>query len=219
MICIIVAMEEEIKYLKSKYNLKEEIIFFDKAIYYNENICVGLSGIGKVNASLLLSYLLNRFNIDKIINIGIGAAFNSLEQSDVLISDKVIYHDFDLTKFGYLKGEIPGICYFETDKSLQDKFLNVLKDENVFVGNIASGDKFVLKKNEIDLPYQIEGIDMESGGIAQTANFYKKPFVIIRVISDCLEKNSKLSYNEFEKICGIKISKIIDLFLKEEFSI
>lgn len=217
MICFIIAMEEELGNLNEKLGLKE-LNIYNKKIFYNDKVVFGLSGIGKVNAANTLSLIINKFEeIDKVINIGIAGAYDNLEQGDILIGDKIIYYDFDLTNFGYQKGEVPGHKFFSTNKDLVNDFIKLFtKDNEKFnIGNIASGDKFVLSKKQIDLDLEIMGIDMESGGIAQTALFYNKPFVMIKLISDTLDKKSKLPYNEFEKNSYRMISRIISNYIRE----
>ncbi len=214
--CFLFAIEEEINVIRKKIPLTK-LTYKGITCYYNDNLVLGLTQIGKVNASINLSFILNRFDIDEIINIGIGGAYQKLKQGDFLISDKVIYHDFDLTWFNYEKGEVPGgYKYFLANETLKNRFIDIFNkmNEKHFVGNIASGDKFILKKEEICLPYEIYGVDMESGGIAQVASVYGVNFVCIKLISDCLGEKSPLSYNEFEKKCGYKISDVVLKYLE-----
>jgi adenosylhomocysteine nucleosidase len=78
-----------------------------------------------------------------------------------------------------------------------------------------SSDAFITDKkiiNEriklIDLP--IIGVDMESASIAQVATAFKKPFVVLRVVSDIIGMEKQV--NSFDKLVSessIKVAKII----------
>lgn len=105
------------------------------------------SGIGKVNAAISTTLLINKFKPDIIINTGsAGALDESLNVGDVLISDDVKYHDADATAFGYEYGQVPQMpVAFQSSKPLIDKVSQVVQQQQLTakVGLIVSGDSFI----------------------------------------------------------------------------
>ena len=61
----------------------------------NLNIYISESGMGNVNAGSKLTLILEKLEIDQIFLIGVGGALTTdLEIGDMIISDKVIQHDY-----------------------------------------------------------------------------------------------------------------------------
>ena len=207
MIGIIGAMRVEIEGLCSlidkcvvkKYNNKD----FYTGYINNVGVVVVECGIGKVNAAITASILCEKFNIDYIINTGLAGGIN-VNTFDMIIGDKLVYHDFDITALSYKKGVIPNLGKeFETDKLLKDISIKIAKEKGIpyHVGNIASGDLFATNINILDgLDMDIKAVEMEGCAIAHTAKIFNKPFIVLRVISDILNSNNQsASYNEVEK--------------------
>ena len=109
------------------------------------------SGIGKVNAAISTTLLINKFKPDIIINTGsAGALDESLNVGDVLISDDVKYHDADATAFGYEYGQVPQMpVAFQSSKPLIEKYLKVVQQQQLTakVGLIVSGDSLSVVLN------------------------------------------------------------------------
>lgn len=151
---IIGAMEEEITLLQQKANIisEEEMIglTFYKGTLHNKNMVLVKSGIGKVNAALCTQILIDHFNVDCVINVGVaGAVYKQLSIGDIVISEDAVQHDMDTSVFGDPIGIIPRMeeSYFKADKTLIDlakKCSTTLTSKaRVFIGRIASGDQFI----------------------------------------------------------------------------
>ena len=148
---ILAAMPEELVYLiQHLENAKEETVLGNK--YHTGKIgSVELvlveSGIGKVMSAMSVAILANHFKVDAVINTGsAGALAAGIEVGDVVIADKLAYHDVGVTAFGYEYGQMAQQpLYFETDKkfvSLIQESLSKL-DQNWHLGLIVTGDSFV----------------------------------------------------------------------------
>ncbi|WP_099091757.1 5'-methylthioadenosine/S-adenosylhomocysteine nucleosidase, partial [Paenibacillus sonchi] len=60
------------------------------------------SGIGKVNAAVTTTLLLERFHCELIINTGAaGGLAADLKVGDVVIAEELVYSDVDATAFSY----------------------------------------------------------------------------------------------------------------------
>ena len=54
---------------------------------------------GKVNSARTTQILIDNFKLDYIINIGVAGGINSnLNIGDIIIGEKLVQYDFDLTK-------------------------------------------------------------------------------------------------------------------------
>ena len=124
MIGIIGAMEEEVAILKDKLTDMNEIsvahVKFYRGKLNSKEVVLTQSGIGKVNAAISTTLLIEKFNPNLIINTGsAGALDESLSVGDMLISNDVVYHDVDATAFGYKQGQIPQMpLEFKSDQEL-----------------------------------------------------------------------------------------------------
>ena len=60
------------------------------------------SGIGKVMSAMSVAVLANDFKVEAIINTGsAGAVAPGMAVGDIVLADKLAYHDVDVTAFGY----------------------------------------------------------------------------------------------------------------------
>ena len=222
MIGIIGAMDEEILELKKIIDIYEERHILGVTFYIgdlnNKQVILVKSKIGKVASAYVASLLVNNFKIDYIINIGTcGACHKKLKYLDIVIGFKILYHDVDVTAFGYKYGQMAQSPeYFECDKNLIEK---AKKFNNVFIGDIVSGDEFVTDnikmQNKINTyfnDYDILACDMESTSIAHVSYLARVPFIIIRTISDVLDfEGDKRDFSEL----ALESCKLLAHFIKE----
>lgn len=208
---ILGAMDIEIEYIQEKMdtNLSKNICGIDFIVgkLGNTQVVLAKCGVGKVNAAITTQILVNFFDIDGIINIGVaGSLSNDLNIGDIVISKDLVQHDFDTTgvgdKPGYISG--PDKIYFEADEDLINIAYNVAKENisnNVVIGRIASGDQFVYKqetKNNIVKIFNPLCVEMEGCAIAHTCFINHIPFLVIRAISDKADGSSTVDFNKFK---------------------
>lgn len=68
------------------------------------------SGIGKVNAAIGATLLLDNYQPEAIINTGSAGGFGEgLSIGDVVVSSEVRHHDVDAVVFGYEHGQVPNM--------------------------------------------------------------------------------------------------------------
>ncbi len=100
---------------------------FYTGILKDREVVITQSGIGKVNAAISTTLLINKFKpVCSLIYTGsAGALDESLNVGDVLISDDVKYHDADAKTSGYEYGQIPQMpVAFQSSKPLIEKYSN-----------------------------------------------------------------------------------------------
>ncbi|MGI2260837.1 5'-methylthioadenosine/adenosylhomocysteine nucleosidase [Shewanella sp. GXUN23E] len=171
-----------------------------------KSVVVARSGVGKVNAAVTTHTLISRFEVDKIIFTGIaGAASSTLNVADVVVSDDLIQHDVDLTVFGSPKGLLDGYDNraFRSDEALQQLAIaaarKVVGDKRVHTGTVVTGDQFIADKAVVaglQQEFNAMAVEMEGAAVAQVADMYQVPVVVIRTISDKADGSAHLSYEE-----------------------
>jgi adenosylhomocysteine nucleosidase len=194
---IIGAMEVEVDLLKKSLLDTEHVTLggldFFSGAFADTPAVVVRSGIGKVNAALCAQLLIRDFGVTHIINTGIAGAISSdLRPLDLVLSTDVVYHDVDLTGFGYPPLTLPGMpTAFVADAGLindaEKAAASLGSAHKTFRGRIASGDVFVasgVARKKIKTIANPLCVEMEGAAIAHAAMLYQTPFVIIRCISD-----------------------------------
>lgn len=215
---VIGAMQIEIDALIEKYNLKKDKV---KDIYTTEfndrRIVVAMSGVGKVNSAAMTQYIIDKYNVDAIINSGVaGGINNSISVMDIVISDYVTYHDFD--PISIMESYVPDKGKIKANTmlvSLAKKVIENMNINNAHYAPICSGDSFVQDetlKNNIFLRTGAVCVDMESASIAHTCSMNNIPFISIRTISDMANGGEY-----FEDIAAYKSSEFVSNLVGEIF--
>jgi adenosylhomocysteine nucleosidase len=156
-----------------------------------------VTGVGKVNAAMKLTEYLSNHRVDRIVNIGFAGGNISYKVNDVVIINKAIYHDFDLTLFGYKKGQVPGFPeIFESDINMFKAIKNKL--DYAKEGFLFTGDYFMttpVKKPAV--------FDMEGASFFQVAYHFNVPMISVKLISDVIGmKDHYENYKAFEQTKG-----------------
>ena len=225
---VIGAMKEEVEILKKWIDISKTESIAHTDVYVgtldSHRIILVESGIGKVNATLITSLLIDRYDVDLIVNTGVaGALSNELDVTDMVVSTTVVHHDVDAMAFGYVFGQVPGMpASYAADEKLVNAAMKVLQSNKTvkgFSGLIASGDSFIAdssqKSSIISNFSEALAVDMESASIAQTCHQFNVPFLIIRSISDKADQAADMTYEEFLKKACINSSEAVKLLLKE----
>lgn len=189
---IIVAMDKELKLLlhllKDHTKVTTDGYTFHTGIIGDRNVVAMQCGIGKVNAALSTSALIENYHPALIINTGVaGGTGNAAGILDVVVGDRVAYHDVWCgpgTEWGQAAG-----CPLYFDAPSYITSLPSLNDApNVRHGLICSGDIFVSSVETLNAIRNhfpdVMAVDMESAAVAQTCYLARVPFIAIRVVSD-----------------------------------
>ena len=161
----------------------------------------GKCGIGKVNAALNTYRLIENIHPDLVINSGVaGGASAKIRIGDVLIADRIAYHDVWCgpgTEYGAADGYER---FFLPPSDVLDKCRE--NGMEAVYGLICSGDKFIHTAEEVAeirsrFP-EVLAVDMESAAIAQTCKMCGVPVMIVRVMSDTPGEGDNISqYKDF----------------------
>ena len=192
MILFVAAMKEEVK------------LFYS---HKSDEVKVLLTGIGKVNAAMFLTDFLAKNQVDAIYNLGFAGATEPFEVGDLVLIKDASYHDFDLSLFGYEKGQVPGFpVYFSSSDQLIKQVVNVYP--SIKTGNLLTGDYFMTNKQEKPCI-----LDMEGAALYHVAYQNQTPIVSIKVVSDVMGMSDHFkSYKKFEAQLGAEL--LDDIFKK-----
>ncbi len=227
MIGLIGAMEIEVKYFIDSLTAKKKFRYLKRDFYQGvlegQEVVVVRAGVGKVNAAVTTSLLVENFDIDYVINTGIAGGISPAKTETLVISDKVFYSDADVTCLGYQFGQIPGEdAIFKIDTELHNLVVKAVEELKIEykTGTIATADSFITDLIQIEKAKEIANdliaCDMEGGAIAQVCRQCDKPFVIIRTISDIIGSDEQaICYEKLELIAAKTITKIIKQILKK----
>lgn len=221
MIGIIGAMQEEIEILKGNMQelQTEKIAHVEiyKGHLYDKDVVLMQSGIGKVNAAICATLLIQNYQPEMIINTGsAGGLGASLAVGDIVISQSVLHHDVVATAFGYELGQVPGMpARYLADEKLIEYTQQAIEKNNLkaHIGLIVSGDSFIgsseQKKAILTNFNESLAVEMEAAAVAQTCHQFEVPFIITRAISDLANGEAEMSFEEFLKVACVSSSKIV----------
>jgi adenosylhomocysteine nucleosidase len=190
---------------------------------------------GKVAASITVSTLILEFKVTELIFTGVAGAIDpQLRIGDIVLGRRLIQHDMDARPL-MEQFEIPllGKTFFECaadrievaakaiEELLEKNHLHAaigsgelnkfgIREPRLFVGDIASGDKFFSNtRDKDDLLAKIPSVlcvEMEGAAVAQVCYEYDIPYTVIRTISDVADEKSHIDFPAFIKEISSKYS-------------
>ena len=170
-------------------------------------------GMGKVNAAIGATLLIEECHPDCIISTGVAGAMDpSLKALDPVVSHEIVYHDAWFGEGNEL-GQIQGYpARFQGDGRL----LKAAESLGARPGLFCSGDWFVDTPDVHDrilrdFPEAL-AVDMESGALAQTCHRFGLPFLSLRLISDTAADHAA-DWVKFWKEVGPASFQFISRFL------
>lgn len=219
MIGIIVAEVEEMDAVKEIMENVNSVDIYNLKIYTGiinkSEVLLVRGGVGKVNAARVCQIITDKFDLECIINVGSAGGLNeNLNIGDIVVGEKLVQHDFDVTAFGREKGFIPEAGkFFESDKTLLEKCKDIkIDNQKIVTGIIGSGDVFLTNTNskeQIKREFNCDCVEMEGAAIAQVCTLNKIPFLVIRSISDIPNGKNEIDFNEYLKIASKNCAKFI----------
>ncbi|WLR49944.1 5'-methylthioadenosine/S-adenosylhomocysteine nucleosidase [Bacillus tianshenii] len=223
---IIGAMDEEVQILKDKMGNRELDTVANCEFYTGDingvEVVLLRSGIGKVNAAMATTILLDRHNPDMVINTGSAGGFHpSLNVGDLVVSTEVRHHDVDVTIFEYEYGQVPNMpAAYTADAKLVEAAMECAKeitDVQAVKGLIVTGDSFMNDPARVEFVrskfVDLYAAEMEAAAIAQVCYQFDMPFVVIRALSDIAGKDSNISFEQFLDKAAFHSSELVLAFV------
>lgn len=180
-------------------------------------VVLATSGVGKVNAAMVATLLIERFSPAELLFTGIAGAIRAdLKPGDLVIGEKTAQHDLgNLTPDGFqLRGMRNPVdwernpVYLDADPRLLEIAESVAerlelprikvrgedRAPRVVRGVIVTGDVFVssgVRKEELRRTMNASAVDMEGGAVAQICRQFGIPCLVIRGISDSADAGAR----------------------------
>ena len=225
---IISAMDNEIKVLLDEADIKRVDLIggveYHVGKLRGKNVVITRAGIGKVRASSGVTAMFGKYNISKVLFTGIaGGVADDPQVLDIIVGTRLVEHDYGIVSndgFVWVSGD-PGISretgeYYYSDKALVElaykAAVETVGKEHVFKGTIATGDQFIASEEYVQRlkeEYNAYACEMEGASVAVICLNYKKPFVVIRALSDKADGKAHASYKDFGDIAGANSSQIV----------
>ena len=196
---IMIATEREMKaFLESGSEITEETIG-KRTIYrtemYGHDIYAIRSGFGQIDAAAGTPFLITVSGCGIVLNFGVvGALIPQLHVEDLLVIEKVLHYDRDLTAVD----DVQKYQYEEYEDQfipVDDSLIGLVTEEMPEIRRVtvASGDCFIAdraRKDELaSLGCQV--CDMESAAIARVCNNNRVRCLSIKCISDTLDGDGR----------------------------
>jgi len=92
-------------------------------LYRGEGVLVAETGVGKVAAAMAVAHVLTRFAPKESFFLGVAGALDpGLRALDLLLAERAVQWDVDLTPFGRAPGETAlGVRFFPSDPHLLER--------------------------------------------------------------------------------------------------
>lgn len=222
-------MEEEARLIVDNLENMNQSTIANQTFYQGDfkgkDLVLVQSGIGKVNAAVATSLLIDHFQADFVINSGsAGGIQEGMKVGDLVISTELAYHDADNRAFDYEYGQIPQMPHKYPVKESVASLTEKISQEQGWTthkGLVLTGDSFVASSQELDRikSYFPDGLvtEMEGAAVAQTCYQYGVNYLVIRAVSDVGDEEAGVSFDEFIVQAG-KDSASLVLALVEELN-
>jgi len=177
---IVCAMHEEVEKIVDALSLSKLDSQLCVAVYARNDIVLVESKIGKVASTLATSTLINEFDPEFIINIGLAGSLSSMYKAgEAFCITDVIQYDAYMPIEEYKDDMYQTInCYL--------KIPNV--PTSIKTASLATGDQFVdANGTAIDADL----VDMEGFAVAYTAKAHHKKVILIKGVSDDASNTAK----------------------------
>ena len=224
---IIAAMEPEVRSLVESLENQRTQEVANQLIYEGtiagKEVVLIQSGIGKVNATIATTLLIERLGVTHVINTGSAGGIGTyLAVGDLVVSTQLAYHDADARAFDYAYGQVPGMpLYYPADNLLQAKVKQAAESLSwsTQAGEVLSGDSFISSQERRQaiighFPNAL-AVEMEGAAIAQCCWQFDVPFVVIRAISDLGDEEASISFDEFIEKVGKKSAELVREVIKQ----
>jgi adenosylhomocysteine nucleosidase len=236
---ILGAFEREVTLLEDRLTDRQEQeienIQFVTGSLNGQKVVVAWTGIGKVNAAMTTTLLIEHFKPKYIIFTGIAGAVNpELQPGDIVIAVRTAHHDMGTVwpEGLFVKGvknRLDGMenpVFFPADETLLScaqraaELIDMRRVETVagrrrpriVKGVIVTGDSFIAsteKCAELRKKLEADAVEMEGAAVAQICYQRQIKHLIIRSISDSADEGAVLDKQMFYTLAAKNSSDLV----------
>ena len=228
----IILLEDELT--DAQEQIIEEIRFVSGKLR-GKKVVIAYTGIGKVNAAMTTTLLIEHFKPDKVIFTGIAGAVNrQLQPGDIVIAEKTAHHDMGtvwpegLFHKG-VKNRLSGWenpVFFDGDEQLLKlaeraaqqvelrsiRIISGQRSPKVVKGVVVTGDSFIAsaeKCAELRKKLNADAVEMEGAAVAQLCFQRGIGYLVIRSISDNADEGAVLDKQTFYLLAAKNSSSLV----------
>lgn len=214
---------------------------FHQGTIHGQPVVLVLSGIGKVAAATTAVLLMHAFNVRQLVFTGVaGGLRRGVGVGDVVVARQLLQHDMDASPL-FPRFEVPltGRSRFDADPDLAgalaaaaqrcldcaDALLGTrhrldfgIDAARVHQGLVVSGDRFVASQAQSSelrawLPDAL-AVEMEGAAVAQACADFRRPFAVLRTISDRADDHAHVDFTRFiDEVASVYTRAIIEDWL------
>ena len=216
MIGVLISSKKEFNELLKIYNIGEDYLEkypfgeYYRTEFRGKDIVFFRSGIRKINASATAQYMIDKFNLEKLIVIGTCTSSNEgLNYGDIIIPSKVIDYDYIIRE---LEEEIDEELYLVPDQ--------VSMSNEYYDGVLGTSDKALVLWSDYTFlaSNSIDASDLESYAVLKICKTNNVKCIIIKGVTD-KPMRSMDGYNEqldvYEENLPTVMKKIIEEYFIE----
>jgi len=236
---ILGAFPPELFLLQSKIQQKKDTVIqhihFTQGVLNGRQVVLAQTGIGKVNAAIATTLLLEHFQPRELVFTGIAGGVNPLlSPGDLVVATQTAYHDYGTftpdsmkrrsTRNPYTMQENPE--FFLCDSGLVKAALSAgaatsfekIENRNgsrmprIIPGIIVTGDVFVASTavtQNLRKALNADATEMEGAAVAQACWQQHTPFIIIRSLSDDAGNNASADVRSFYEIAARNSASLV----------
>lgn len=197
------------------------------------------TGIGKVNAATVATLLLDRFGCRVLLFSGVAGGIDPrLGVGDVVVADRLVQHDYGAVFQGRVKTYQPGNYPmpgmpedhgYPMDPDLLASVKAALEGmelpampaaatggearrPRLVYGTILTGDQYVNcddTRDRLFSQFDARAVEMEGAAIAQVAEKYGAPWVVVRALSDLAGHDSHMDFPAFVHVAAETAARIV----------
>ena len=202
---IVVATEEEAKYIFEKYDFVEKYKVNGYTVYvlqFADGEVIGFSvlGIAKVTFCLGIQILIDNFRPKEIVSLGFaGGLSDDMAINDICVG--ISSFQYDIISSYHKNIDVDSLAYrrkkiYNANRSFINTILTqlsdfVLKDSIVLTGDNFISDKGVLPPVDETVHYIV---DQETAAFYQAAYYANIDYIAIKIVTDLCNSNSKEEY-------------------------
>lgn len=225
---VLCALPQELAFLVDNLTATETIeragMVFHTGRLDGHEVVLARAGMGKVNAAIAATLLIERFDCRLVLFSGIAGGLDpELSIGDVVIADHVVQHDAGYTSeegfVVYQAGYLPFFSPHEdlghaADGELIERVRAALAElaltplsartdgqpPRLHYGRVLTGDQFVNSETLREKLFRELGgaaVEMEGAAMAQACAAFGVPWLVVRALSDLAGSESHFDFKQF----------------------
>ncbi len=240
---VVGAFDDEVAQLEKQLeNAKTETILgitFRTGRLRGQEVVVARTGIGKVNAAMTTTLLVEHFRPRRIVFTGVAGSLNpELGPGDLLLATHTVQHDrgtvdgerLVLRGFtGPVTGERDPVEFPAGESLLEtarkaaesvelERVEGAEHEPRVREGVVATGDVFVMSvagKKSVRERTKADAVEMEGAAVAQVCRQLDVPLLVVRSISDNADENASRDFQKFAPVAARNSIRLVLAILDE----